>query len=101
MLVSFRTAIYLLFDSCTDKEAGVFIGEAGAANFVVISLAWQVNNIRGDAKRAVATAFIVMASGIGSIYSSLVFRQQVSSFLIYSDLTFLKLYRMLLVTSQE
>ncbi|KAE9374310.1 MFS general substrate transporter [Stipitochalara longipes BDJ] len=62
--------------NATARYVGVFIGEAGVQNFVVTSLAWQANNIRGEAKRAVATAFIVMASGISGIYSSLVFRQQ-------------------------
>ncbi len=40
------------------------------------TLAWQANNIRGDAKRAVATAILISMSGVGGIYSSLVFRQQ-------------------------
>ena len=42
---------------------------------------WQSNNLRGDAKRATATAVMITLSGIGGIYSSLVFRQQVRHFL--------------------
>lgn len=58
---------------------GVFIGYCGVNGFVVTSLAWQRINIRGDAKTSVATAITFMMSGIGGIYSSLVFRQQVST----------------------
>jgi len=56
---------------------GAFLGQAGTNGFVLTSLAWQANNIRGDAKRSVSTAIIVGMSGVGGIYSSLVFRQQV------------------------
>ena len=59
------------------RYIGTFLGEAGVNGLVVTSLAWQANNVRGDAKRAVASAIQIMMSGIGGIYSSLVFRQQV------------------------
>lgn len=62
----------------TPRYIGTFLGEAGMNGLVVTCLAWQANNVRGDAKRAVATAVQIMASGIGGIYSSLVFRRQVS-----------------------
>lgn len=61
----------------TPRYIGTFLGEAGVNGLVVTCLAWQANNIRGDAKRSVATAIQIMVSGIGGIYSSLVFRQQV------------------------
>lgn len=58
----------------TSRYIGTFLGEAGVNGLVVTSLAWQANNIKGDAKRSVATAMQIMISGIGGIYSSLVFR---------------------------
>lgn len=63
--------------SPTPRYVGTFLGEAGVNGLVVTCLAWQANNIRGDAKRSVASAIQIMISGIGGIYSSLVFRQQV------------------------
>jgi cyanate permease len=63
--------------SPTPRYIGTFLGEAGVNGLVVTSLAWQANNVRGDAKRSVASAIQIMVSGIGGIYSSLVFRQQV------------------------
>lgn len=57
---------------------GTFLGYAGAIGLVVTSMSWMANNLRGDGKRAVATAIMISVSGIGGIYSSLVFRQQVS-----------------------
>jgi cyanate permease len=61
------------------RYVGTFLGVAGANGLVVTTLAWQQNNIIGDAKRAVATAILISISGVGGIYSSLVFRQQVCS----------------------
>ncbi|KAI5866132.1 MFS general substrate transporter [Durotheca rogersii] len=58
------------------RYIGTFLGEAGVNGLVVTTLAWQANNLRGDAKRACATAVLVTLSGLGGIYSSLVFRQQ-------------------------
>ncbi|KAI2628454.1 MFS general substrate transporter [Hypoxylon sp. NC1633] len=58
------------------RYVGTFLGEAGVNGLVVTTLAWQANNLRGDAKRACATAVLITISGIGGIYSSLVFRQQ-------------------------
>ncbi|KEF55438.1 uncharacterized protein A1O9_08188 [Exophiala aquamarina CBS 119918] len=63
-------------DAPTPRYVGTFLGEAGVNGLVVSVLAWQANNIRGDARRAVATAILISVSGIGGIYSSLVFRQQ-------------------------
>lgn len=59
------------------RYIGTFLGEAGVNGLVVTTLAWQANNLRGDAKRACATAVMITISGLGGIYSSLVFRQQV------------------------
>ncbi|KAI0173435.1 MFS general substrate transporter [Hypoxylon sp. FL1284] len=58
------------------RYVGTFLGEAGVNGLVVTTLAWQANNLRGDAKRACATAVMITISGLGGIYSSLVFRQQ-------------------------
>lgn len=68
-------------DAPIPRYIGTFLGQAGVNGLVVTCLAWQANNVRGDAKRSVATAIQIMVSGVGGIYSSLVFRQQVSSHL--------------------
>ena len=65
-------------DSPTPRYIGTFLGVCGANGLVVTTLAWQQNNIVGDSKRAVGTAILISVSGVGGIYSSLVFRQQVS-----------------------
>lgn len=64
-------------DAPAPRYVGTFLGVSGANGLVVTTLAWQQNNIVGDAKRAVATAILISVSGVGGIYSSLVFRQQV------------------------
>lgn len=61
----------------TPRYIGTFLGMAGVNGMIPTVIAWQQNNIVGDAKRAVATAVLVMTSAVGGIYSSLVFRQQV------------------------
>ncbi|KAF4971573.1 hypothetical protein FSARC_1639 [Fusarium sarcochroum] len=63
-------------DSPTPRYIGTFLGVAGANGLVVTALAWQANNIVGDARRAVSTAILISMSGVGGIYSSMVFRQQ-------------------------
>ncbi|KAK0389962.1 hypothetical protein NLU13_3535 [Sarocladium strictum] len=62
--------------SPTPRYVGTFLGVAAANGFVVTTLAWQANNIVGDARRAISTALMISMSGIGGIYSSMVFRQQ-------------------------
>ncbi|KIW88801.1 uncharacterized protein Z519_10285 [Cladophialophora bantiana CBS 173.52] len=62
--------------SPTPRYIGTFLGMAGVNGMIPTVIAWQQNNIVGDAKRAVATAVLVMTSAVGGIYSSLVFRQQ-------------------------
>ncbi|OQU98288.1 hypothetical protein CLAIMM_04094 isoform 1 [Cladophialophora immunda] len=64
-------------DAPTPRYIGTFMGVCGANGLVVTTLAWQQNNIVGDSKRAVGTAILISVSGVGGIYSSLVFRQQV------------------------
>ncbi|KAL2674277.1 hypothetical protein Neosp_012728 [[Neocosmospora] mangrovei] len=63
-------------DSPTPRYIGTFMGVAGANGLVVTTLAWQANNIVGDSRRAVSTAILISMSGVGGIYSSMVFRQQ-------------------------
>ncbi|KAJ4179419.1 hypothetical protein NW755_012504 [Fusarium falciforme] len=63
-------------DSPTPRYIGTFLGVAGANGLVVTTLAWQANNIVGDSRRAVSTAILISMSGVGGIYSSMVFRQQ-------------------------
>jgi len=59
------------------RYVGTFLGIGGVNSLVIACLAWQANNIVGDAERSVATAIQIMVSGVGGVYSSLVFRQQV------------------------
>lgn len=59
----------------TPRYIGTFLGVAAANGFVVTTLAWQANNLIGDAKRAISTALMISASGLGGIYSSMVFRK--------------------------
>ncbi|KAF4496125.1 tartrate transporter [Fusarium agapanthi] len=60
-------------NSPTPRYVGTFLGVAGANGLVVTTLAWQANNIVGDARRAVSTGFLIGMSGVGGIYSSMVF----------------------------
>jgi hypothetical protein len=67
-------------DAPVPRYIGTFLGYAGAIGLVVTSMSWMANNLRGDGKRAIATAVMISISGVGGIYSSLVFRQQVRTF---------------------
>ncbi|CAJ2509775.1 Uu.00g056750.m01.CDS01 [Anthostomella pinea] len=58
------------------RYLGVFFLAAGANSNVPASLAYQANNIRGQWKRAFASATWVGFSGVGGIAGSLVFRSQ-------------------------
>lgn len=62
------------------RYTGVFLGQIGGNALAASSLAWMTNNMRTDAKRAVATGIQVMLGGVGGVYSALVFRQQVRVF---------------------
>lgn len=59
----------------TPRYIGTFLGVAGANGLVVTTLAWQANNIVGDSRRAVSTGILIGMSGVGGIYSSMVFRK--------------------------
>jgi hypothetical protein len=50
----------------------------GATALISSALAWGQNNVRLDAKRSVLTVTQVVCAAIGGIYSSQVFRQEVS-----------------------
>jgi 4-amino-4-deoxy-L-arabinose transferase-like glycosyltransferase len=71
-------------DTPVPRYVGTFLGYAGAVGLVVTSMSWMANNLRGDGKRAVATAIMISISGVGGIYSSLVFRQQVRYDILFS-----------------
>ncbi|KAF3928836.1 hypothetical protein AA313_de0209740 [Arthrobotrys entomopaga] len=58
------------------KYTGVFFCCAGASANVPLALAYQANNIRGQWKRALSSATIVIWAAIGGIAGSLVFRPQ-------------------------
>ncbi|KAF7324885.1 High-affinity nicotinic acid transporter [Mycena kentingensis (nom. inval.)] len=55
---------------------GVFLVTAGTAANVPTLLSYQANNIRGQWKRAFASASLIGFGGIGGIAGSLVFRSQ-------------------------
>jgi len=55
---------------------GVFLATAACNANVPCVLTWQANNIRGQWKRALCSATLVGAGGIGGIIGSTVFRDQ-------------------------
>jgi hypothetical protein len=55
---------------------GVFLATAAANANVPCVLTWQANNIRGQWKRALCSATLVGAGGIGGIIGGTVFRTQ-------------------------
>ena len=66
-------------DGNTGRYLGAFFASCGSNSLLVTAGAWQQNNVRGDAKRAVLSAVQVSCGAFGGIYSALVFRQQVSN----------------------
>jgi hypothetical protein len=55
---------------------GVFLATAAANANVPCILTWQANNIRGQWKRALCSATLVGAGGVGGIIGGTVFRTQ-------------------------
>ena len=55
---------------------GVFLAVIAANANVPCLMTWQANNIRGQWKRALCSATLVGAGGIGGIVGSTVFRSQ-------------------------
>lgn len=55
---------------------GVFLATAGCNANIPAVLTWQANNVRGQWKRALTSATLVGAGGIGGIIGSTVFRKQ-------------------------
>ena len=58
------------------RYTGVFFATAAANANVPAVLTWQANNIRGQWKRALCSATLVGAGGIGGIIGGTVFRTQ-------------------------
>ncbi|KAM0707165.1 hypothetical protein Q7P35_006496 [Cladosporium inversicolor] len=58
------------------RYTGAFLATSSANANVPCILTWQANNIRGQWKRALASATLVGAGGIGGIIGSTVFREQ-------------------------
>lgn len=58
------------------RYTGVFLATAAANANVPAVLTWQANNIRGQWKRALCSATLVGAGGIGGIVGGTVFRTQ-------------------------
>lgn len=58
------------------RYLGVFLAAAGANANLPANLTYQATNIRGQWKRAFATASVIGWSGVGGIVGPLVFRSQ-------------------------
>jgi len=65
-----------LLHSPAPRYVGVFLATTSCNANVPCVLTWQANNIRGQWKRALASATLVGAGGIGGIIGSTVFREQ-------------------------
>jgi MFS family permease len=53
---------------------GLFLASGGSNSNIPLIMAYQANNIRGQWKRASASAILVGLGGVGGIAGSLVFR---------------------------
>lgn len=60
------------------RYIGTFLGFGGVNCLIATNLAWAQNNVCDDAKRSVVTVIQISVASIGGVYSSLVFRNQVS-----------------------
>ncbi|GES78705.1 MFS general substrate transporter [Rhizophagus clarus] len=58
------------------KYAGSCIVGAGLSPALITSITWLTNNIAGHAKRAIATAMVIMCANIGGAFASQVYRQK-------------------------
>lgn len=63
-------------DNLAARYVGAFLATTSCNANVPCVLTWQANNIRGQWKRALASATLVGAGGIGGIIGSTVFREQ-------------------------
>lgn len=63
-------------DNLAARYIGAFLATTSANANVPCVLTWQANNIRGQWKRALASATLVGAGGIGGIIGSTVFREE-------------------------
>ncbi|KAH9881011.1 hypothetical protein J1614_001504 [Plenodomus biglobosus] len=63
-------------ESVSVRYFGVFLATAAANANVPCILTWQANNIRGQWKRALCSATLVGAGGLGGIIGGTVFRTQ-------------------------
>jgi len=63
-------------DNLAARYIGTFLATTSANANVPCVLTWQANNIRGQWKRALASATLVGAGGIGGIIGSTVFREE-------------------------
>lgn len=63
-------------ESVALRYFGVFLATAAANANVPCVLTWQANNIRGQWKRALCSATLVGAGGIGGIIGGTVFREE-------------------------
>jgi len=55
---------------------GLFLANAGAEGCIPTILAYSSNNIVSHSKRAVSTAVVIAAGGVGGIFATTVFREQ-------------------------
>jgi len=55
---------------------GLFLINIGASGCIPGVLAYSANNITTHTKRAVSTAVIIAAGGVGGIFATMVYRQK-------------------------
>ncbi|KAJ6499147.1 high-affinity nicotinic acid transporter [Mycena sanguinolenta] len=55
---------------------GLFVANAGASGCIPAILAYSSNNLVSHSKRAVSTAVVISAGGVGGIFATTVFREQ-------------------------
>ncbi|CAB4387090.1 unnamed protein product [Rhizophagus irregularis] len=58
------------------KYAGACIVGSGLSPIIITSITWLTNNIAGHAKRAIATAMVMMFANLGGALASQVYRQK-------------------------
>lgn len=63
-------------ESAAGRYVGVFLGIAAVSSNVPAILSYQHNNIVGQAKRAIGSAFLIGSGAVGGIIATNIFREQ-------------------------
>lgn len=69
-------AMTAFLETAAARYAGIFIGVSSVNANVPAILSYQHNNIVGQTKRAVGSAFLVGAGSMGGLIATNIFRQQ-------------------------